>query len=105
MATVRFAPKLDVGSAAPAGRPFDIPVTVDHQQGASGVRVGATLTVEVSYDDGRTWRTAKLRTGKQGWVATVNHPRGSGYVSLRAKATDTGGNTVTQSVIHAYRLK
>ncbi len=104
VAAVRFAPKLDSGNAAAANRSFDIPVTVEYQQGVSGLRV-KQLTVEVSYDDGQTWRAASVRAGKQGWVATVKHPKGAGYVSLRAKATDTAGNTVTQSIIHAYKLK
>jgi hypothetical protein len=33
----------------------------------------------------------------------VRHPAGSGYVSLRATASDTNGNTVTQTIVHAYR--
>ncbi|WP_376771488.1 S8 family serine peptidase [Micromonospora polyrhachis] len=100
---VRYAPRLDVANSAPAGRAFDIPVTVAHQAGAptSAVR---SLTVEVSYDDGKTWQKAKLRSADRGWVATVRHPGQPGYVSLRAKAVDSTGNTVTQSVIRAYKL-
>ncbi len=104
VAAVRFTPKLSGGSSAPANRLFEIPVTVEYQRGVSGLRV-KQLTVEVSYDDGRTWQAASVRAGKQGWIARVKHPKGSGYVSLRAKATDTAGNTVTQSIIHAYQLK
>ncbi|MEV1285734.1 S8 family serine peptidase [Micromonospora sp. NPDC049679] len=101
---VRFAPGLDVRNAAPAGRAFDIPVTVQRQPGAppAGVR---KLTVEVSYDDGKTWQVAKVRAVRHGWVATVQHPGGGGYASLRASAVDRAGNTVTQRVIRAYRLK
>ena len=38
-------------------------------------------------------------------TATVTHPRGNRYVSLRAHATDAAGNTVTQTVIRAYRSR
>ena len=79
-------------------------MTVQRQPGAPGAQV-RRLTVEVSYDDGRTWRDATVRSGKSGWVASVRHPDGAKYVSLRAKATDSAGDTVTQQVVRAYRLK
>ncbi|MFI7604183.1 S8 family serine peptidase [Micromonospora sp. NPDC049366] len=101
---VRFAPPLDVANTAPAGRAFTIPVTVERQPGAPSARVAA-LTVEVSYDGGATWQRAKVRPGDGGWKATVRHPAGSGYASLRATARDTAGNTVTQHIIQAYRLR
>lgn len=101
---IRYAPKLDVVNAAPAGHAFDIPVTVQRQPGAPGAEV-RRLTVQVSYDDGRTWREATVRSGKSGWVARVRHPADAEYVSLRAKATDSAGNTVSQRVIRAYQLR
>ncbi|MFI5838260.1 hypothetical protein ACIA8K_00890 [Catenuloplanes sp. NPDC051500] len=36
-------------------------------------------------------------------TVTLDHPAGPGFVSLRATATDTAGNSVVQTVIHAYR--
>ena len=36
---------------------------------------------------------------------SVFHPAGATSVSLRAKATDRGGNTVEQTVIRAYKLR
>jgi subtilisin family serine protease len=101
---VGFAPELDVTNAAPAGAEFDIPVTVTCQPGATAGNPKA-LTVEVSYDDGRSWQAAPVRPGSGGWLATVQHPSGAGYASLRAQAVDPAGNTVTQSVIRAYRLR
>ncbi|MGW0436328.1 S8 family serine peptidase [Micromonospora sp. NPDC003197] len=100
---VRYAPRLDVANSAPAGRSFDIPVTVAHQPGSQAGSV-RSLAVEVSYDDGKTWQKAKLRSSGKGWVASVRHPGQPGYVSLRAKAVDSAGNTVKQSVIRAYKL-
>ncbi|MDG4793846.1 S8 family serine peptidase [Micromonospora sp. WMMD1082] len=101
---IRFAPGLDARNAAPAGRSFVIPVTVQRQPGAPAAKT-AKLTVEVSYDGGRTWQAATVRKAGSGWQATVRHPRGTGHVSLRASARDTAGNTVTQRIIQAYRLK
>ncbi|WP_229076377.1 S8 family serine peptidase [Actinoplanes sp. DH11] len=102
--TIRFAPAVDDRNSAPAGRRFDIPVVVEHQP---GVRVGAvrSVTVDVSYDDGRTWRKADVRGSGDKRVATVRHPDGAGFVSLRASAADTHGNTVSQSLVRAYALR
>ncbi|MEU4693680.1 S8 family serine peptidase [Actinoplanes sp. NPDC023714] len=98
--TVRFAPRLDARNAAPAGKRFDIPVVVEHQPGAKVGKI-KSLKVEVSFDDGKTWKKASLK----GSVASVNHPKGKGFASLRVNAADSHGNTVSQTVIRAYALK
>ncbi|MFI6133981.1 S8 family serine peptidase [Micromonospora sp. NPDC051141] len=101
---VRFTPSLTADGTAPAGRPFTVPVAVQRQPGAPAGTVAA-LTVDVSYDGGKTWRKAPLKKQGGGWTATVVHPTGPGYVSLRASARDDAGNTVTQRIIQAYRLR
>ncbi len=101
---VRFTPPLAVDSSAPAGRTFTVPVAVQRQPGAPSGRVVA-LTVDVSYDGGKTWRKATLKKQGGAWTATVRHPAGPGYASLRATARDDAGNTVTQRIIQAYRLR
>ncbi|TBL31040.1 peptidase S8 [Verrucosispora sp. SN26_14.1] len=101
---IRFTPRLDGAHTAPAGRSFVIPVQVQRQPGAPSART-TSVTVEVSYDGGRTWQRARVKKAGSGWKATVQHPKGTGHVSLRAAARDSGGNTVTQRIIQAYRLK
>ncbi|WP_431903953.1 S8 family serine peptidase [Micromonospora carbonacea] len=103
-AAVRFAPALRPDNSAPAGRTFTVPVRVEPQDGAPAAKV-ASLTVDASYDGGRTWRKAELRRQGAGWVATLHHPAGPGYASLRATAKDTAGNTMTTRIIQAYRLR
>jgi subtilisin family serine protease len=100
--TVRFTPTLDERNAAPPGR-FQIPVTVQRQPGAPSATV-RRVTVDVSYDDGRTWRPVLLRPARDGWVGTVVHPGDARFASLRATATDSAGSTVTQTIRHAYRI-
>jgi subtilisin family serine protease len=103
LSAVRYTPTLDADNAAPAGKPFTIGVTVQRQPGAQAHAV-KTLTVDVSYDDGRTWQPATLkRAAGTTWTATVTHPGTAGFVSLRAKSTDTAGNSVDQTIIRAYR--
>ncbi|WP_405091106.1 S8 family serine peptidase [Micromonospora sp. NBC_01392] len=101
---VRFTPSLTADGTAPAGRTFTVPVAVQRQPGAPAGTVAA-LTVDVSYDGGKTWRKAPLKKQGTGWTATVVHPAGPGYASLRATARDDAGNTVTQRIIQAYRLR
>jgi hypothetical protein len=103
MTAIRFSPDLDITNTTPAGRPLVLPISLDRQVGAARANT-RSLTVEVSFDDGRTWqRLAAARNGEQA-VALVRHPRGSGFVSLRAAAADTAGNTVRQTIIRAYRF-
>ncbi len=88
---VRFDPDT---TAARAGRAFAIPVAV---QGPAP----RSLTAEVSYDGGRTWRRAPV-LGRS--LVVVHHPRDAVSVSLRATAADRGGDTVEQTILDAYRL-
>ncbi|HEX6470268.1 MAG TPA: hypothetical protein VF069_14315 [Streptosporangiaceae bacterium] len=37
-------------------------------------------------------------------TVTVVHPNITGFVSLRATATDVAGNSVRQTIIHAYKI-
>ncbi|MGI5149630.1 S8 family peptidase [Plantactinospora sp. CA-294935] len=102
MTAIRYTPELDIDNRAPAGRLFAIPVSLDRQVGAAPGRT-KTLTVEASFDDGKTWRQLPVRRSGEKAVAWVRNPAGTGFVSLRSAATDTSGNTVNQTVIRAYR--
>ncbi len=88
---VRFSPPLDTHNSAPAGSTLPIPLSV-----TGPARVNR---IEVSFDDGATWTRAVV------WATTliVRHPPGTGFVSLRATASDNDGNTVDQTIIRAYR--
>ncbi|GAA2319649.1 hypothetical protein GCM10010149_85460 [Nonomuraea roseoviolacea subsp. roseoviolacea] len=99
VSVVRFSPALDARNTAPSGETYRLPVRVERQRGSTAGEV-RDLTVEVSFDDGATWSPAPIRKGR----VTVNHPAGEGFVSLRAKAADTAGNTVEQTVIRTYRI-
>jgi hypothetical protein len=102
LSAIRFTPKLDLNNAAPADSLYAIPVEVRRQSGSAGGRV-TTLTVQVSFDDGKTWNRSVVLPGPTGGVVLLRHPAGSGFVSLKAASADTEGNTVEQTIIHAYR--
>ncbi|SCG57160.1 Subtilase family protein [Micromonospora echinaurantiaca] len=101
MLTARFDPAVDLQNRAPVGGDFSFPVYVERQDKET-VDVTA-FTVDVSYDDGRTWRPAIVRAVRDHWKISVNHTA-TGFVSLRAKATDAEGNTVEQTVLRAYEI-
>ena len=100
---VRFAPNLDDHNAAPAGKRFTFPVTVERNGGDVG-QVN-TPVVEVSYDDGGTWQPATVRRDHDRWQATVAHPAGAEFVSLRASVTDRDGYAHRVTITRAYALK
>ncbi len=86
VAAVRFTPR-------PGGV---LAYTVQHQAGGST----ASVDLEVSDDDGVTWRRPiGSRIGDHG-VAFLRPAKG--FVSVRATAVDTAGNAVEQTVIRAY---
>lgn len=85
---VRFAPRRDDVLA----------VTVRHQAGGRTAR----LALQVSYDEGGTWREPlTTRIGEQA-VAFLRPPAGGGTVSVKAAAADEAGNTVEQTILRAY---
>ena len=102
LSAVRFAPVLDEANALPAGRGHVVPVRVDGQAGSAAGAVAA-LSVDASFDDGDTWQPVRTVLLPGGGLAIVP-PAGPGYVSLRATARDTGGNTVEVTIIRAYRI-
>ena len=99
--TVRFAPPLDEFNRAPAGRAYSVPLTVDHVRSGRATKV----VVEVSYDDGTTWQRVEVAGTGNTRTAQLRHPAGTGWVSLRATANGDRGNSVEQTIIHAYQLK
>ncbi|MFC0844803.1 S8 family serine peptidase [Streptomyces noboritoensis] len=95
VSTVRFAAPVDLASRAPAGRPVQIPVTV---QGSAAGKNLKSLTVSVSYDDGKTWQLVKVENGR----ISVKNPAKDKAVSFRADVTDKQGNRSTLTIHNAY---
>jgi hypothetical protein len=84
------------------GRRHHVGIGLRHQDGLAAPR-RTSVRVEVSFDQGATWRQVRV-SGRDGrWVADV--PAGKGSVSLRVRARDGAGNAVEQTVIRAYVLR
>jgi hypothetical protein len=99
---VDYAPPTDTAGRVSGQHPHLLGITLRHQEGLAAPR-GAAVRVEVSFDEGTTWRQARV-IGKGNSVrATI--PAGTGSVSLRVHASDAGGSAVTQTVIRAYGFR
>lgn len=88
--------------AGRADRDADLAVTALHLPGATGAGRVDRTSVEVSYDDGHRWQRPRQR---QNGRYALDAPRGAAFASLRVSATDTAGNTVTQTVARAFGLR
>ncbi|MBY8847296.1 hypothetical protein K7G98_00325 [Saccharothrix sp. MB29] len=99
LSVVRFTPELDATGGTPAGRVLRVPLTVEQQHGADAGRVRG-VRVEVSFDDGESWSAVPV----VGNSALVRNPAGAGFAALRAKGSDSRGNTFEHSVLRAYRI-
>ncbi|MBX7266410.1 S8 family serine peptidase [Micromonospora sp. Llam7] len=98
---VDYAAPVDLTGRA-TDRPHTVGLTVRHQDGHATAK-GTSLTAEVSFDEGATWRSVRVTGHGNAYRASV--PAGKGTVSLRVRATDRAGNAVTQTVIRAYGLR
>ncbi|MFD9697886.1 S8 family serine peptidase [Lentzea sp. NPDC059081] len=98
---VRFAPQLDTSNRA--GRVQTVPITVE-RNGTGTVTNIKDPAVQVSYDEGKTWKPVPLRKTRSGWAVTLVHPHWAKNVSFKARAADSGGE-VQQTIIRAYDLK
>ncbi|MDT3397515.1 S8 family peptidase [Streptomyces sp. B1866] len=99
LSAVRFTPKLSLTSTAPAGRELTVPVVLD---GPAARQAPKELTVEVSYDEGVTWRSLPVRTQGGKRSVTVDNPAAGGSVSFRAHLTERDGDTVDETIYRAY---
>ncbi|MFE5211042.1 S8 family serine peptidase [Streptomyces sp. NPDC056600] len=84
-----------------------VPITLgaEYVGGATGTGRLVSARLEVSYDDGRTWRTADLRRRGDTWQGTLTAPSGADHVSLRAEAHDDRNGSVRQEIIRAIGVK
>jgi len=100
---VEYDLPLDLTNSAPAAKALTGSLWIGYRDGGSPV---PTVTVEVSHDDGATWRRANVTPAGAGW--TVRIPAGAPtarFVSLRTTATDTAGNSLTETLVRAYGLR
>jgi hypothetical protein len=91
----------DLHGRAPAGEMF--PLTVGVTGAVGGVE---TVTVRVSYDEGKSWVSLPVSNETGEWVAKVRHPASltNRFVALRVVATDARGNSGGWTAYRSYQL-
>ncbi|MFE0359089.1 S8 family serine peptidase [Streptomyces nigra] len=77
------------------------PVVVGSDAAADAV---ASLTLEVSYDDGASWRPQALTKTDGTWRTRLHAPARAEYVSIRVVAEQRNGGGVSQTVTRAFGL-
>jgi hypothetical protein len=99
----------DLAGKVRGGKKLRVGLGADHVAGAPDTGTIGGGKLEVSYDDGKTWRQVGLRGGDGGaeasWHGTLNVPRDAEHVSLRAFARDDRGGSVTQEILRAVAVR
>ncbi|MEU9833178.1 S8 family serine peptidase [Streptosporangium sp. NPDC048047] len=104
LTAVRYRPDgLDDSNRAKPGGVTRMSVWIERNPGAAAAET-RSIRLEMSADDGASWRPVPLvRTGS-GWTAVLRNPSAAGFVSLRAAMTDTAGAGLTQTITRAYAV-
>ncbi|WP_433217011.1 S8 family serine peptidase [Microtetraspora malaysiensis] len=101
---VRYSPAgLDDLNRAKPGSLTRLPMWIERNPGAPKGAV-KSIRLEMSSDDGASWRQIPVVPTTSGWTAMVPNPRTPGFVSLRAVVTDASGTGLTQTVTRAYAI-
>ncbi|WP_232828314.1 S8 family peptidase [Kribbella monticola] len=101
--SVRYRPKVDSHNVVERTSVSVLPLVVDAQPGATLPRI-RTLQLQVSGDEGKTWRSAEVKAVGQGRYTAVFATPGATKISLRSHLVDADGNITDQTVLNAYPL-
>lgn len=98
----------DLHGQVPASGTETFTLTGYHEKGVTGRQV-TKASVEVSFDDGASWAPATKVTdvGDGRFRVAVTQPdpsATSGFASLRVSLSDDAGDSLRQTVLHAYAL-
>ena len=103
--TLHYNVNTDVNGNAPLNRPTNLEISVEKVENAIGYGNVEGATLEVSFDEGKTWSEVKLDRNGDMFTTKINNPKSATSVSLKAKAWDDEGNKIEQEIIKAYGLK
>ncbi|MFE5688226.1 S8 family serine peptidase [Streptomyces sp. NPDC056512] len=92
-----------------AKKAYSFTVHAGRAKGWTGSTAMDGAKVSVSYDDGVTWASAKVRRkDSNSFRVELRHPKlkdTNGFVTLRTEAWDSAGNRTVQTIDRAYALK
>jgi hypothetical protein len=90
-----------------AGRPVTIDLHIARQEGAPPSEVAAA-TLQLSTDDGATWKEIRLEQVEAGHYRGVlpgSRLRAGTWVSLRTTAHDTTNSRIVQALVRAFPVR
>ena len=94
--------RLALNESAPPGQQV-LDITAGHLQLAAAAPV-TRATVQVSFDNGKTWRPAEVTSlGGGHYRAIYTAPAGCS-VTLRVSASDAAHGQITETITRAYRI-
>ncbi|MFI6418145.1 S8 family serine peptidase [Streptomyces sp. NPDC050842] len=107
MLNLGFDLDTDLNGDVRAGSRLSVRTFAEYVEGAAGTGTITGGTLDVSYDEGKTWTKVALKPSWRGasWSGELRVPSGAASVSLRAGASDDQGGTVTQELIRALGVK
>lgn len=106
---LRYDFDLALDNTVKAGETHEITVVGYYQESLTALPKVTSLKAETTFDGGKTWRPATTKAaGKNTFTTTIKNPnrnQAAEGVGLRISATDSGGNTVKQTLPTAYTLR
>ncbi|GGV37463.1 peptidase [Streptomyces longisporoflavus] len=97
----------DLAGDVRGGRSVRVGIFAEYVKGAVGTGSVGGGKLEVSYDEGKTWKSVGLdrRGSGAAWEGKLKVPGSAEFVSLRASAKDDRGGSVTQEIVRAVGVK
>ncbi|MCR8847888.1 S8 family serine peptidase [Rossellomorea sp. SC111] len=95
----------DVNGDALVNRPTNLELSVGKVEGAIGYGKVEGSALEVSFNEGKSWKKVKLDRDGDTFKAVINNPKNAKSVSLKASAWDDEGNKISQEIVKAYGLR
>ncbi|NLP52396.1 S8 family serine peptidase [Bacillus sp. RO1] len=103
--TLNYQVETDVNGNAQLNPPTELVISVAKVEDAIGYGEVEGATLEVSFDEGATWKEVKLDRSGDTFSASITNPKTATSVSLKTSAWDDNGNKITQEIIKAYGLR
>jgi subtilisin family serine protease len=103
--TLDYKVDTDVNGNALSNRPTELELSVGKVKDAIGYGNIEGASLEVSFNEGKTWKKVKLSGDGDSFTATIRNPKKATSVSLKANAWDDKGNKISQEIIKAYGLR
>ncbi|MET8147910.1 hypothetical protein ACIBSW_25160 [Actinoplanes sp. NPDC049668] len=98
---------LDMNNRAKANSSTVLEIRPDRRRNTPDLKLGKVtakkVTAQVSFDNGKTWRSVPVKKVGGRWQATIQNPA-SGAVALRSRITTTKGEYAQVTIYRAYTV-